>query len=76
MPHWINEYIDPTKSKGMNAEISYDIARDFMIEMAQPFTLDISKLKKLHPTNKEKEVQENKDGEKETPVIAPNPLLL
>ena len=48
MPHWINEYIDPTKPRGLGTEESFDVTRKFMTQMAQPFVLDISKLRRLN----------------------------
>ena len=71
MPHWINEYIDSNRPKGMGIEESIDKTRDFMVQMAQPFVLDISKLRKLHQPEK-KETEQDKD---KPAVITPEPLL-
>ena len=57
MPHWINEYIDPTKPRGLCVEESFDVTRKFMIQMAQPFVLDISKLRRLNQSAAQNPIQ-------------------
>lgn len=47
LPHWINEFLDNKNRLGVHTDDVVEKTREFMLQMAQPFVLDISKLKRL-----------------------------
>lgn len=74
LPHWINEFLDNRAANGSNTDEAIDKTREFMLQMAQPFVLDISKLKRMSELKGTTATNDN-DQKEEMDLPDPDPLL-